>query len=71
MSMMHLLLILHCRLVLYIKVALRHREKHDLKVVSERYMLEIATGKLFPPTKSPVKQVDIEINVDVVKPTIY
>lgn len=34
-------------------------------------MMEIATGKLWAATKSPVKLIDVEINIDAAKPSIY
>lgn len=34
-------------------------------------MLELATGKVFKPTSSPLELVDVEMTVDVPKPTIY
>lgn len=38
---------------------------------SDHAMMEIATGKLWASTKSPVKLVDVEINIDAEKPSIY
>lgn len=39
---------------------------------NEEYgMLEIATGKVFPPSNSPVELVNVEVNVDSVKPPLY
>ena len=37
----------------------------------EEYQEEIATGKLFYPTASPVIKVDVEIVVSAPKPAIY
>jgi len=34
-------------------------------------MMEIVTGKLWAATKSPVKLVNVEINIDAEKPDIY
>jgi hypothetical protein len=35
------------------------------------YALELATGKLFPPQLSPLSLVEVEINIQADKPTIY
>lgn len=37
----------------------------------EDYALELATGKLFPPQSSPLALVEVEINIQADKPTIY
>lgn len=34
-------------------------------------MLELATGKVFKPTSSPLELVDVEMTVDTTKPSIY
>lgn len=47
----------------YIKV--KNSRDHQM------FMQEIATGILFPPTKAPVKRVDLTITIDEVKPSIY
>jgi hypothetical protein len=33
--------------------------------------LEVATGKVFTPTKSPVKRVDVSVTINEVKPALY
>lgn len=39
---------------------------------TSRYaMQEVATGKVFSPTSSPIKPVEVEISVNQVKPSIY
>ncbi len=35
------------------------------------YMMEVATGKLWHPTKSPIERISIEVNVGVYRPSIY
>jgi len=50
----------------YVKVAVVH--KYD---ENEEFMCELATGKLFPPTKSPVQLVHVDVDVDLPKPVIY
>lgn len=50
----------------YTKVAVVH--KYD---ENQEFMCELATGKLFPPTKSAVKLVDVEVNVNIPRPVIY
>lgn len=35
------------------------------------YQLELATAKLYDPTISPVKEVNVSINIDCVKPELY
>jgi hypothetical protein len=34
-------------------------------------MLEIATGKVFIPTKSPVERVSVNVSIDTEKPSLY
>ena len=53
---------------------IRNGEAVYVKTVSpsgKDYMLEIATGRLWHPTRSEVVKVDIEINVNVPRPSIY
>ena len=45
------------------RVAGNHNEEYG--------MLEIATGMIFAPSKSPVELIHVEINVDLEKPSIY
>lgn len=35
------------------------------------FMYEVQTGRLWPPTKSPVEIVDLTININLEKPQIY
>lgn len=35
------------------------------------FQMEIATGKLFSPTNSAVKRVNVEVEIDVNKPSCY
>lgn len=64
----------HARGAVYIKVA---KGDSDTKIYSSRHghmecmMYEVATGKLFPPTSSPVEIVEIETNIHQKKPGIY
>lgn len=46
-----------------------------VKVIDNRTgdygMLELATGKVFDPTTSPVEPVNVEVNVSAPRPNIY
>ncbi len=35
------------------------------------WMMELATGRLFAPTLSPVDLVNVEVNIGIPKPSIY
>jgi hypothetical protein len=37
----------------------------------DEYMMELATGKLFNPTVSPVERVNVDVNVNASKPRFY
>ena len=37
----------------------------------DRYMLELATSKIFSATNSPIERVPVEINIGATKPAIY
>lgn len=53
----------------YVKVSRRagsHGSRYD-----EYHMLELATGRLFDPSGSPVERVDVTVNVGLKKPQIY
>jgi hypothetical protein len=39
--------------------------------VNEYFMLEIETSKLWNPTKSAVRVVDVEVNIPLERPSIY
>jgi hypothetical protein len=56
----------------YIKVGLNKKLyiKSSSKIDTE-CMYEIATGKLYPPTNSPVVQIGLEMIVNIPKPSIY
>lgn len=44
----------------------------NFNVAGNRYaMQEVATGKVFAPTPSPIKPVEVEISVNQAKPSIY
>lgn len=45
--------------------------KVQLNGTNKCYMLEIATGKLFDGTSSPVELVDVSVQVNTKKPAIY
>lgn len=53
----------------YTKVVYRDRSYTSKK--DEYFQLEIATGKLFKPTNSGVRRVNVEVQIDVNKPSIY
>ena len=48
---------------IYAKVEENHTNK--------TFMYELATGKLFIPTSSPVERVDVDVQVSTNKPSIY
>ena len=50
----------------YRKVVIHHVHRPD-----EHYMMEEATGKLFGSTKSQVKKVDVLVDINREKPSIY
>lgn len=55
--------------VVYVKVSKRagsHGNRYE-----DYHMLELATGKLFDPSNSPVERVDVTVSVGLKKPAIY
>jgi hypothetical protein len=49
--------------VVYMKVECQEHFTH--------HMLELATGKVYPPTPSKVERVGVEINIEALKPSCY
>lgn len=37
----------------------------------DNYMMEIQTGRLFPPTASPVEIVNVNVKIPLPKPSLY
>ncbi len=55
----------------YVKVSRRVGSTRSFDRHNEEYMLELATGRLFGPSSSPVARVGVTVNVDVPKPSLY
>jgi hypothetical protein len=51
----------------YTKVGLVTHRGH----VTQHGMLELATGKIWEATASPVERINVEVNISAVKPSIY
>lgn len=45
--------------------------KVECDKTATQYMLEVATGKLYPPTHSQVERVEVEANVHSYDPGLY
>ena len=50
----------------YVKVNVR-----PVHADADEGMMELATGTVYPPTSSRVVKVDVEVNVDAKRPSIY
>lgn len=55
----------------YTKCVYRVHSFENLDGKNQYYQMEIATGKLFSPTNSAVKRVNVEVEIDVNKPSCY
>lgn len=53
---------------IYIKVGI---DKTSVSQEPFYYMYEVATGKLWPATSSPVEVVDVSVNINSPKPAAY
>lgn len=53
---------------IYMKVSINKQITNEELIYGQ---LELATGKVFKPTSSPLVLVDVEMNVETPKPSIY